>query len=220
MLLQGAHKQLHNSMDWDVFDWHVTPQHRALVFKPQSSFDAQVLEEMVRGNLQGVDVTMVSSERLFIVIELCVDSKGGTFFPQISVLPSFNPKRSNVSWIGKSKDTKLMEISMKADAIIATYSSYGLIGCNCQHFVFDLGSSLGFCLKAPLDHEIISGLGVTTKVTSGVICFGKVFVTGGTLANPVPAMVAATVAAGVQGWLQKGYRSIHSAHRILTPSPM
>lgn len=219
-LLCGAHAELHEPLDWNVFQWQ-SGRHRAVVVVPCSSFEALVVGILLRGSLQKGDYELeeIPSSQLYIMFELVV-APDGDFFPMVGVMPNFDAARPGTKYLGKIQRVRLVDISNKAKAVVSKYAKYGLIGCNCQHFVEELSASLGVNAIVPEDESaFINAAGVAGAAMvgwgCGVTVAGMTVVgTAGMVAGAV-ALPVVGAAAGVQaeGGGRRFFERIEQAHR-------
>lgn len=190
-------KMLRRKLPWQMYLWR-KGRHWALVLRPfGEQFLARVVDDFVY-NAQFCFNAEISSSRLCLVYELLVD-KDELFFLMLSAKPDFCSARSNVQPLGVTQPLGLLDVQSHALTVIRNYKKYSFIGCNCQHFAYDLACSLGASKTvSPEDKAMALAARESAEavITVSVVIAGTVSATACALAG-ISAMTATGTALGV-----------------------
>eukprot|EP00930_Biecheleria_cincta_P049736 TRINITY_DN34935_c0_g1_i1.p1 TRINITY_DN34935_c0_g1~~TRINITY_DN34935_c0_g1_i1.p1 ORF type:complete len:382 (+),score=66.30 TRINITY_DN34935_c0_g1_i1:25-1146(+) len=190
-------KMLRRRLPWQMYLWR-KGRHWALVIRPfGEQFVARVVDDFVY-NAQFCFSSEISSSRLCLVYELLVD-QDDLFYLMLSAKPDFCSARSNVQPLGVTLPLSLLDVQAHALTVIMNYKKYSFIGCNCQHFAYDLACNLGASLTvSPEDKAIALAARESAEAvtTVSVAIAGSVSATACTLAG-ISALTATGTAVGV-----------------------
>mmetsp|Transcript_144797 Transcript_144797/g.265962 ORF Transcript_144797/g.265962 Transcript_144797/m.265962 type:complete len:378 (-) Transcript_144797:38-1171(-) len=240
MILGMNPRELRIKRRWSVHLWS-TGRHWALVLQPAGKvFTARIVDDFVY-NAAHCFSAEVSSERFFLVYEMLVDQ--GEPFLSVSVKTDFQPERKQVQHLGDVGPLAFEDIKEMAAETVLAYRAYGIVGCNCQHFVMEFALSLGLpavssivpddeaMVQAAADGAaVVSAVGITVAATAaagaaGTGLFNTVVPSAAVAATPLAAAppVLFTVAAGAGAvgilsgftliFVGTGYRCIHQHYR-------
>lgn len=225
---------------WSVHLWS-SGLHWALVLRPAGdTFTVRIVDDFVHDAAHCFNAE-VSSENFYLVYELLVDQ--GEPFLSVSVKTDFQPERKQVQHLGNTGALTFEDIKEMAAKTVLAYRAYGLVGCNCQHFVTEFAMRLGVpaVYKIVPDDEavmqaaangaaIVSAVGITVAATAAAGAAGTGFLNtmvpsaafaATPLAAAPPVLFTVAAGAGAVGVLSSfayifvgtGYRAIHQHYR-------
>merc|ERR1719198_2027011 len=84
-------------------------------------------------------------------------------------MPAFDPERDGVVRLGQLEQVLLLDIAARAQEVADSYASYGLVGCNCQHFTMELAGKLGFRTDMPEDAHAVTAVEVGVGAVGTVV---------------------------------------------------
>lgn len=151
MILGMNPKTLRESCHWNLYMWP-KKHHWALVVQPAEDFTLRIVDDFSYSPSHCFS-SEVPSARFYLILELLLE--GDLFFPLVSVKTDFISDMPNVLPLGLVGPMNLVQIEQHALDVIASYKTYSLIGCNCQHFAADVALALGAQYRpAPEDERL------------------------------------------------------------------
>mmetsp|Transcript_68919 Transcript_68919/g.213787 ORF Transcript_68919/g.213787 Transcript_68919/m.213787 type:complete len:316 (+) Transcript_68919:100-1047(+) len=230
-IIERQNPALRQEFQWRAFLWRMR-RHWAVVVQPDmgdeavlARVDTDLLRKCAPAADQASKEVPVSS--LFVVLELVVPpAESRDFYLQFCVYPEFDTERDGAQYIGNFGPLGLAGVAEKAIQVICHYRSYGIIGCNCQHFAVDLlqklGLEAGSCVPDDQRAEEAAAWGVraysiSAGIAKGVGGCAAVAATGAASAGAavLSAHLVIGCAVGYVGGtaIHRGYKWLCQQHR-------
>lgn len=234
MILGLNPKTLRVSRPWRIFLWR-SKKHWAIVLQPEGeAFYARLVDDVLRNPTHTQQIEVASS-RLFLVFEL-LTYRGHNFkeefYLQVGAKPDFDILHSDVTNLGKVGAHTFQQLVDKAAGVVRQYRRYGVIGCNCQHFVVEFAQALGVERDLKTEDEAAAssltegGIGIATAGTATAGIAGTASALTVSTGSAAPIMLGLFgLGAGIIGLLgativvaaSGGYEELKASHRRPAP---